>query len=143
MTNILALPVAEVEITTGNNEDWVDSIKFVVDPGDGTPVENMDQLDLTGINFDMEVRRVATDSEVVFAASTKTGSLSIGDHPDTGFLVIQIPLAEMQNHAAGAYVADIVGHDDYFQRVCVQINLTIVEGVTKQPVQKRIVVEYP
>jgi hypothetical protein len=141
MSNVLALPLVSVSVETGNNEDWVDSIKFVVDPGDGTTdVENFDQLDLRGITFDMEIRRKANDPEVIFAASTSTGTIRIGTPPDFGFLIIHVPTAEMQAHLAGLYVGDIVGRDDLYRRVTVRIDLEIVEGVTKQPVNRRIVV---
>ena len=140
MSNVLALPLVAVTVESGNNEDWVDSIKFVIDTGEGLQVDDMPQLDLRGITFDMEIRRNAMDREVIFAASTNTGTIKIGVPPDFGFLIIDVPTAEMQTHRAGAYVGDIVGYDDLHRRVTIRIALTIVEGVTKQPVQKRIVV---
>jgi hypothetical protein len=140
MSNVLALPLVEVTVETGNNEDWVDSIKFVVDTGTGLPPEDMPQLDLRGITFDMEIRREASDNEVIFAASTDTGTLKIGTPPDFGFLIINVPFAEMQEHLAGSYVGDIVGRDEQYRRVTVRIALSIVEGVTKPPVNQRIVV---
>jgi hypothetical protein len=141
MSNVLALPLIAISVETGNNEDWVDSLKFVVDPRDGTSdPEGWDQLDLRGIIFDMEIRRAATDHEVLFAASTNNGTIKIGTPPDFGFLIIQVPHAEMQNQKAGDYVGDIVGRDDLWRRVAIRISLAIVEGVTKQPVNKRIVV---
>jgi hypothetical protein len=140
MSNVLALPLVQVSVETGNNEDWVDSIKFVVDTGAGLPPEEMPQLDLRGITFNMEIRRQAGDHEVIFAASTDNGTIKIGIPPDFGFLIISVPFTEMQNHAAGDYVGDIVALDDFNRRIAVQIDLVIVEGVTKQPVNKRIVV---
>lgn len=142
-TNVLALPLVAVSVQTGNNEDWLDSVKFVVDEGIGLPVDQMPQLDLRGIDFTMEVRRAATDSEVIIGASTANGTLLIGSPPDFGFLIINLLLVEMQNHAAGNYVGDIVGSDGINSRVTVAIDLIIVEGVTKQPVNKRIVVAMP
>jgi hypothetical protein len=141
MSNVLALPLVQITVETGNNEDWVDSIKYVVDPADGTTdVTTFPQLDLRGITFEMEIRRQASDHEVIFAASTDNGTIKIGVPPDFGFLIISVPSAEMQYHKAGDYVGDIVGHDDVNRRVTVRINLTIVEGITKAPVNKRIVV---
>lgn len=140
MSNVLALPLVEITVETGNNEDWVDSIKFVIDEGLGLEPADMPQLDLRGISFEMEIRREAADAEVILAASTENGTLKIGVPPDFGFLIIQVPHAEMQGHTAGHYVGDIVGHDDLFRRVTIRIELTIVEGVTKQPVNKRIVI---
>jgi hypothetical protein len=143
VTNVLALPVVAVQIQTSNNEDWVDTIKYVIDDGTSGDVNQMPQLDLRGIRFSMEIRRTADDAEVIFGASTDNGTLLIGNPPDYGFLIIQVPLVEMQNHAAGDYVGDIVGSDEHNSRVAVQIDLTIIEGVTKQPVNKRIAVTYP
>jgi hypothetical protein len=140
MSNVLALPLVQVAVETGNNEDWVDSIKFVVDTGEGLAPEDLPQLDLRGITFEMEVRRQATDREVIFAASTDNGTIKIGTPPDFGFLIISVPYIEMQNHKAGEYVADIVGHDDLYRRVAIRVDLEIVEGVTKKPVNQRIVV---
>jgi len=141
MSNVLALPLVQIEVETGNNEDWIDSIKFVVDPGDGTTdINSFPQLDLRGITFDMEIRRQATDHEVIFAASTTDGTIKIGTPPDFGFLIINVSTAEMQTHKGGAYVGDIVGYDGLYRRTAIRIVLTIVEGVTKHPVQQRIVV---
>jgi hypothetical protein len=143
MANVLALPLVQLSVVTGTNEDWVDSIKYLVDPQDGTLEPDMPQLDLTGIIFEMEVRRQATDSEVILAASTTDGTIMIGMPPDFGFLIIAVPLAEMQNIVAGSYVADVTGRDEYNTRTTLQIALTIVEGVTKRPVNRRIEIQPP
>jgi hypothetical protein len=139
MSNLLAMPLCSLVIETGNNEDWIDSIKFVIDVDE----DPQPQLDLTGIDFEMEVRRTPDDVEVILAASTANGTLMIGDAPDTGFLIIQVPLADMKDKKAGKYVADIVGMDGEFTRAVAQIELVILEGVTKKPVNKRIVVQGP
>jgi len=139
MSNILSMPRVGLGITTGNNEDWVDAIEWTVNTGDPVPP----QLDLRGIDFSMEIRRTATDHEVLLGASTAGGTLRVGTPPDFGFLIIQVPLVEMQNMAAGSYVGDIVGQDEFYSRVVATIDLTIIEGVTKQPVNERIVVEAP
>jgi hypothetical protein len=138
MSNLLAMPLVTMTIETGNNEDWIDSIKFLVQTTD--PV--LPQLDIRGITFDMEIRRAVDEPEVVLAASTTNGTLIIGQPPDFGFLIISVPIAEMQNLAAQDYVGDIVGRDGVYTRTVIQIaTLTIFEGITKQPVNKRIVVE--
>jgi hypothetical protein len=101
---------------------------------------NMPQLDIRGITFEMEIRRQPSDNEVVLGASTESGTLIIGAPPDWGYLIINIPLVEMQNLDAADYVGDITGRDAYNTRVAAQIALTVSEGVTKQPVQKRIAI---
>jgi hypothetical protein len=143
MANVLALPLVQMSVVTGTNEDWVDSIKYLVDPQDGTLPADMPQLDLTGITFEMEVRRQATDSEVIFAASTTDGTILIGTPPDNGFLIISVPVVEMQNVSAGPYVADVTGRDNYNTRRTLQIDLTVVDGITIRPVNARIVVQPP
>lgn len=128
-TNVLAIPLAQMTVQTGTNEDWIDSILYVVGPepiDSGTP-----QLDLRGINFEMEVRRTPTDHEVILSASIDEGTLAIGPAPDFGYLLIMVPEAEMITKVPGTYVADIVASADGYIRRTMLIDLTIVEGVTK------------
>jgi hypothetical protein len=135
MSNLLAMPLVRLTIETGNNEDWIDSIKFVVDTGE--PV--LPQLDIRDIVFEMEVRREAGDHEVVLAASTENNTLKIGAAPNFGFLTISIPIADMDKLRAGEYVGDIIGRDEINTRVIAQITLTIIEGATKQPVNLAVI----
>jgi len=112
----------------------------VVDNGSGDPT-TMQQLDLSGINFEMEIRRTASDSEVIIAASTADGTLVMGEPPNYGYLIFNVLIADMQNVREGSYVGDIVGKDTQHIRVVARITLTIVEGVTKQPVNQRVIVQ--
>jgi len=128
MTNLLAVPLVKLTVETGNNEDWVDSVKFVVGVGDP---DTLPQLDLRGITFEMEIRYLSQGHEVVLDGTTADGTLQIGTPPDFGFFIFNIPLAEMQLLRAGTYIGDVVGRDASHTRVCMQIDLTIVEGVTK------------
>jgi hypothetical protein len=137
VSNILSMPLVRLIVETGNNEDWVDSIQYLVNTGE----EEKPQLDIRGIVFDMEIRRTPKDHEVMLAASTQHGTLKIGSAPDFGFLIFNIPLVEMRTQVAGTYVGDIVGHDDIYTRKVADIALTIIEGVTKQPLNQRIVVQ--
>jgi len=138
MTNLLAMPHVSMTVETGTNEDWVDSIKFMVD--DGTTDEDKPQLDIRGIVFEMEVRRAAPDHQVVINASTEDGSIIIGAPPDFGFLIINVDLDEMKIQQPGSYVADIIGQEYagqapnkvlMAQRVIAAISLTIVQGITR------------
>jgi hypothetical protein len=131
-TNILALPLITMSVETGNNEDWIDSLKFVVEEEGGT-IDTYPQLDLRGIHFEMEIRRSATDHEVVLDASVDDGTLSIGVPPDFGFLIINLPVEQMKTQDAGNYVGDVIARAEGFYRVCIRVNLTIIEGVTKWP----------
>jgi hypothetical protein len=130
VSNILALPLVSMIVETGNNEDWIESIKYIVGPEN---IPNVPQVDLRGIRFEMEVRRSASDVEVVLRASTENGMITIGAQPDVGYLLWRIPLEDMKEVAVGNYVADILAKEDFrsIERVTVQIALTIREGVTK------------
>jgi hypothetical protein len=130
VTNLLAMPLVQVTVITGTNEDWVDAIKYVVDDGGGIP-DSYPQLDLTGIAFEMEVRRQTPDAEVVIRASSADATLSIGEPPDFGFLLINIDHADVKTIRPGDYIGDIIGKDDVTIRRCVVINLQIVQGITR------------
>jgi hypothetical protein len=130
-TQILALPLCSAIIETGNNEDWVDTILFLIDNGSGDQ-STMQQLDLRGIDFVMEIRRAVADNEVIIQASTLDQTMAIGGQPNYGYLIIYVPLAEvMQYKTPGEYVGDIVAIDGSFTRRVMNIDLTIVEGVTR------------
>jgi hypothetical protein len=122
-TNILALPLAHLEIETGNNEDWIDTIAYV------TP-EDL-QVDIRGINFEMEIRRRPEANEVILRATTDNQWLAIGAVPNIGHLIICVPEREMRGQFAGTYVGEIRANDNRFFRRCVTIDLTIVEGIAK------------
>jgi hypothetical protein len=127
-TNILALPLAQLDILTGNNEDWLESVMYVIDDGTASPTQ---QIDLRGIKFEMEVRRSPPLSEVIISGSTDDGSLLVGTAPDYGYLMINVVFDRMKNQEATAYVGDIVALADGYRRVAIQFNLTIFEGITR------------
>ena len=130
-SNILALPLVEAIVVTGNNEDWIDTFQFLVENGTGDST-TYPQLDLRGIDFKMIVRRQAGDHEVIVEASTTDGTMAVGAPPNYGFLILYVPLAGvMEYKSAGTYVADIVATDGIFTITVIQIALTIFEGVTK------------
>lgn len=128
VTNILAIPLITLTVQVRNNEDWIDSLKYVVSDAVDAP-----QLDLRGIDFELEVRRSAEDHEVILNATIKDGTLAIGLPPDFGFLMITIPYSIMKTKEPGVYVADIRAKADGFVRICAYMNLTILEGITKSP----------
>ena len=131
MSNLLAMPLVNLTVITGTNEDWIDSILFLVDDGAGGDPADLPQLDLTGIAFSMEVRRNEEDHEVVVRGSTTDGTLAVGEPPNVGYLLINIDHEEMKVLRPGDYVADIVGVDGpTIRRVCT-IDLEVVIGVTR------------
>jgi len=135
-TNVLALPLVGINVITGTNEDWIDSLKYVVTPEDLTlnpDMEDWPQLDLRGIDFEMDIRRSPTDHEVIITANTKDGTLAIGAPPNYGYLLIHLPYDQMKYKFAGSYVGDIRASGDGNLRTIIQIDLDIYEGVTKTP----------
>jgi hypothetical protein len=128
-TNLLALPLLNLVVQTGNSEDWIESIKYVVDTGD-LP-EDLPQVDLRGIEFEMEVRRTSKSHEVIVTATTDDGSIAIGEPPDFGYLIINVGFEHMRQLQAGKYTADIRGKDDRYTRIVIQIDLTIFDGITR------------
>jgi hypothetical protein len=132
-TNILALPLTNATIQTSNNEDWIDAFKYVVptsttsDPTDPT----LPQLDLYGIDFEMQIRTTVGDPNVVLEASTDDGSLSRGFPPDVGFLIINISKTSMQTLQAATYVGEIVATDAQYTRTAIDLTLTITQGIVR------------
>ena len=129
-SNLLALPLVSLTIETGNSEDWIESIKYIVDTGSTDPT-TMPQVDLRGINFAMEIRRSAPSHEVVLSANSDDGSLAVGEPPDFGYLIINVRYDDMKPLQAGSYVGDIRGKDDRYTRICIQIDLTVFDGITR------------
>jgi hypothetical protein len=86
---------------------------------------------LTGIEFEMEVRRTAPGHEVLITATTEDGSLAIGEPPNFGYLIINVGFDEMKQLSAGNYVADIRATDGHYTRICIQIDLIVFDGVTR------------
>jgi hypothetical protein len=137
VTNLLAMPLLTISVITGTNEDWVDSIKYVV--GDPDAIDPP-QLDLRGIRFAMEVRHAVEAHEVILSVATDdvdpetlalTNELAIGDSPDFGYLLINIPMKKLKDQIPTNYVADIVGFDAVGQRRVIDMTIEIVKGVTR------------
>lgn len=130
MSNILSIPLTRMTVQTGTNEDWVESIKYVVGAASSN-VDLLPQLDLRGIEFEMEVRHKATDHEVVLTANGANRRLGIGPFPNYGFLLLQVSVDDMKQQIAGDYVADVVASDGTYTRKVIEMGLTFVEGITR------------
>jgi hypothetical protein len=131
-TNILSLPLTQLIVSTGTNEDWIDAVEYVLDDDmAATPTPN--QLDIRGITFWLQVRPAADNAEVVIEGSTEDDSLKVGDFPNFGFLIFNVLEERMRGQFPGDYVADVVATADGFTRVILQITLTIFQGVTREP----------
>lgn len=117
MTNVLVLPVLAGGFDpTPNTADWVADIAFV-DKATGTPI------DLTGVAFEMQVRRLPSDGHVIVAASTASGRLINGGA--TGVLSIRVPTSAMSGVPAGDYVTDLVATGDGIRRSLSYAPLTV------------------
>lgn len=128
MSSLLAMPLIALTIEVSNNEDWIDSLLFVVPP----PLDpTAPQLDLRGIDFEMEIRRQPEDHEVVLSCSTSDGSIEIGLPPNYGYLIIYKQQEFIQTLAPGTYVGDITGDDGTYQRRVASLTLVIDEGITR------------
>jgi hypothetical protein len=128
MSNVLSLPLVNISFEVNNSEDWLDSIMYVVLNADGTPGP---QMDLRGINFEMELRRSPPEHEVILQASSNLGTLTVGSPPDIGYLIWAIPLSTMQYILPGTYVGDVRASDDQFHRVCLTLDVIINQGITR------------
>jgi len=49
-------------------------------------------------------------------------------------LIFNVPVMKMQHLIAGVYVGDITGRDGFYTRQIATITLTIIDGITIQPV---------
>lgn len=128
MSALLAMPLIQMNVEVSSNEDWIDSIVYCVPP----PLNpSAPQLDLRGINFEMEIRKSPDDHEVVMSCSTSEGSIEIGLPPNVGYLIIYKQQEFMETLAPGVYVADIVGTDGAYQRRVAVLSLTVDEGITR------------
>jgi hypothetical protein len=127
-TNVLALPLSHVVMEASNNEDWIDTLVFLVSDS-GPPLE---QLDLRGIGFTMHLRRRPEIHEIVLAASTIDRTLFIGSPPNIGYLIFYVPEDTMRTLWPGQYVGDVVANDASFERVCLTLDVTILEGITRK-----------
>jgi hypothetical protein len=127
-TNVLALPLAHIVFEVSNNEDWIDTLVFMVSDS-GPPLE---QLDLRGVMFEMHLRRRPEVHEIVLAASTLDRRLLIGSPPDhLGYLIFYVPEETMRSLWPGTYVGDVRASDDFFQRIALTVELTILQGITQ------------
>ena len=97
-TNILSLPLAQLNVSTGTNEDWIDAVEYVMNDGSTSPP----QLDLRGILFWLQVRATAGDAQVVIEGTTDDGTMLIGTYPDYGYLIFNVLEARMRGILPGS-----------------------------------------
>jgi hypothetical protein len=119
-TNILAIPLVHIVFETGNNEDWIDSIRYT------TP--HNEPVDLRGVDFHMQIRNRPNEFDVSLYPST-ANELLITNY---NYLIINVPLWRMEKiWTVGEYVGDILTSDGRFFRVVATFDLRVVHGVTR------------
>ena len=126
--NVLALPLAHITMEVSNNEDWVDSLVYVVTTG---PAEPYPQMDLRRIRFEMMLRRRPQDHEVILDSGILAGALTVGSPPNFGHLIWHFSRSVMRRVWPGEYVGDVIAKDQRFERAILTVNLTVVHGVTR------------
>lgn len=126
-TNLLAMPFVSATFVVSNNEDWIESIVYLLNGTD----PSLPQLDIRGIDYSMEIRRATPDHEVVIRASSADDTLAIGEPPNYGYILINVPYENMNTLVAGTYVGDILGKDEFVTRRLIALTVTVVEGVTR------------
>jgi hypothetical protein len=130
-TNLFAMPLVSLSVSTGTNEDWISAIQYLVQSSTVPPPATLPQLDLRGIRFEMEVRPTITSNDVILTASTDDGTLMIGAAPDIGFFLFHIPIDSMSEMFPGNYVGEVRGEDGFGMRRVIDIALEIVEGIVR------------
>ena len=123
MTNILLLPEIEMQVLTGNNEDWIDVLLFLDELGN--------QVSLSAISFEMEIRRHVTDHEVLLKATSGNGEILVMGLGQ-GVMQITVPAASMQPIPDGNYVMDMLAYAEGYQRRIVSgAPVVVFQGVTQ------------
>jgi hypothetical protein len=129
MSTILDLPQLPFEITIIAGSDWLWDVQFVVGPD-----ESSAPIDLTGIAFDMQMRRsVAPDEKNVWLSlSTEAGG--IVNTGAAGIVKFHAPPHLTSQIPDGPYVADVVARaDGYIRNLCETGPLAVT---VRQPVTR-------
>jgi hypothetical protein len=124
-TQLGNLPLLQWDQETGNNEDWRNSIMFMME-------NDIDPFDLTGILFTCHVRqdpgllvvRLAFDSSLSPAGWLING---LGD----GTISMKVPASQMRRLDPDTYEYDVVGTADGITARVITGNLVVVQGLTK------------
>jgi hypothetical protein len=120
-TNILYMPVVAMDMTIATNADWLDGLEYWDLQSPAQPI------DLSGIEFEMEMRSAPPVATVVLLASTDNGLISVYSNT-WQFLV---PSTTMLLVPPGNYVFDLLGRADGYTRSLVQATVAVNLGVTR------------
>lgn len=103
------MSIWKIDFSVSTNEDWVDTIAVVENPGEGDEAP----YDLTGASLRMQIRKTAPVLKIELDLSTDNGLLIIedpvGDEPYPNKITVYVPQATVDNLKPGnVYVYDIV-----------------------------------
>jgi hypothetical protein len=120
-TSILQLPIAILSIQTETNADWLDGLEYM---DGGTPSL---PIDLTGIQFEMEMRLSPPFATVVLRAATDNGLIRVVGNT----WQLLVPSTVMMLIPPGNYSFDMLARADGYTRNVVQATVTITLGITR------------
>lgn len=129
-TQILNLPLLQVPMVVGNNEDWLDSWAYL--DANGNPIS------LAGLVLNFEVRPAASSNMAPVIASTAAavnglpvnGTILVGG-AGGNVVALQVPRATMQGLAAGSYVHELQAQGDGVTRTIAEGTVAVNQGVVR------------
>lgn len=122
-TNILSLPIADIEWALDNNEDWYWSIAYF--QADGvTPIS------IAGISFSGLLRVPGTSNAGILPFSTDNRLLITGG-PFGNILGWVVPVGIINNIQANTYPYDVIAQADGVTRRLIFGNVVLGQGITQ------------
>jgi hypothetical protein len=120
-TNILYMPPVVMDMTIATNSDWLDGLEY-------WDLQTPQQpIDLSGIEFEMEVRVNPPAATVVILASTGNGLIQV--YSNTWSL--KVPATIMALIPPADYVYDLLGRADGYTRQLASGSITAMLGITR------------
>jgi hypothetical protein len=107
---------------TSTNADWLDGLEYM-SSADVSAVP----IDLTGIDFEMDMRAAPSLATVVLRATTVNGLIRV--YANTWQFLI--PASVMELVPPGDYVFDMLAHADGYTRNIVYAQVAILLGITR------------
>jgi hypothetical protein len=122
-TNILYMPSVAMNMTVWTNADWLDGLEY---HDLATPPQ---PIDLTGIEFEMEMRSNPPAVTVVLKATTDNGLIQVYSNT----WQFNIPASTMSLIPPTTYVYDMLAVADGHIRIIASGTVDVILGVTRPP----------
>jgi len=122
-TNILYMPAVTMAMTVWTNADWIDGLEYHDLQTPSQPI------DLTGIEFEMELRSSAQDITVVLKATTDNGLIIVYSNT----WQFSVPATTMSLIPPASYVFDMLAVADNTVRIIASGTVQVNLGVTRPP----------